>query len=136
MSLCPLGEFRKEYRNKKKVKKELKKITGQKIKSKQIKSKQVKTVMKKICSKWKNIHASGRKDDSMEKKAGKIFNDLNETRRAITKLCPKGFFEWPAYYTREKLEEILKRTVPLRNWNMMFVMQNICANWKEIFDIK
>ena len=64
------------------------------------------------------------------------FNDLNETRRAITKLCPKGFFEWPAYYTREKLEEILKRTVPLRNWNMMFVMQNICANWKEIFDIK
>ena len=46
-------------------------------------SKYTQTVMKKICSKWKNIHASCRKDDSMEEKLGKYLIVTLVVRRYI-----------------------------------------------------
>ena len=125
------------------MKKELQEIIDDKI-TQINQSKYTQTVMKKICSKWKKIHTSGR--SRTRKNARKLFKlykgkkakAFDETRGAILKFCPLGKdWKWKIVSNvRKYLEKITGRKVPLPDREMMSVMKNICANWSKIFDIK
>ena len=105
--------------------------------------------MKRICLKWKYIHANGpdhnNRIDShwLKRKATQIMITRYEIMGAIDKLCIDGNFEKHVSIVKEHFiqkekkldtEERQYTDLPIQDWEMMTAMKNICDNWKKILD--